>query len=126
MQSSLTPYRFCFQQQEQLSATRIDALSCIKSVQACVAGLLKSLGATERLVRMAHWDVLETLLARAGACIADSSAYPNGERIEEREAFMRLHLEFTLVTWLGTHAADASELASARRCLRQLQARSHA
>ena len=120
MQSSTTPLYQCSPEQ-LLSATQVDALACINAAQRRVADVLFRVGATERLVRMAHSDLLETLLARAGACIAQSPGYPAEGQGNSRVTFMTLHLELTLATWLGTNANTPQELAAARRCLQVLR-----
>lgn len=126
MQTFVTSYQYRVEQQEQLSSTHIDTLSCIKATQDRVARELQRAGASERLIKLAHWDLLETLLARASACIASSASYPDEAQQGMREPYLRLHLELALATWLGKNAHDGVEVSAARRCIRLLQATANA
>lgn len=123
MQPSTTQFKFHPEQELQLQAMRVDALACINAAQRRVADVLFQVGASERMVRMALSDLLETLLARAGACIATSEGFPQAAHRNARCAYLTLHLEQSLAAWLRSNARDAREEAAATRCLSALQYR---
>ena len=111
-----------FQHSQELlaRATQLDALSCIHASQTRVCQVLFQVGASERLIRLAHSDLLETLMARASTFLSQDAAYPARSPLKLRERFMVAHLELSLATWLQLHAQDDQEVLSTDLCLRVL------
>ena len=111
-----------FQHSQELlaQATQLDALACIHAAQSRVCRVLFQVGASERLIRLARSDLLETLLARASTFLSQDPAYPARGPLKFRERFMVAHLEISLASWLQMHAWDAHEVLSTGLCLRVL------
>lgn len=105
-------------------ATQLDALSCINAAQRRVSAVLLQAGAGERLMRLAHADLIETLLARACILIAQDQSYPAAALGSLRERFLVAHLEHSLAQWLAQQACNQTEAIAAKRCIRVLSDRS--
>ena len=91
-------------------ATRVDALACIHVAQHQAADALFRSGATERLVRMATSDIVESLLAKAIAVIGADQQFCSIVSAGVREAFIEAHLRAALASWLMTNARSVQEL----------------
>jgi hypothetical protein len=86
-----------------------EALSAVAKAQATVQQTMLSVGAGERLARLAKADLIETLLMRASAVIKEDVAYSKLATIQHRGVFLALHLEMALVSWVGAYAETEAE-----------------
>lgn len=106
-----------------LRDTQTDALACIHRVQLSVAEALQRQGQGERLSRLSHADIVESLLVKASRVIAQDPTYGQLAHKPLKESFLEAHLRVALLGWLESHVQGASELKAlqgARRVLYQL------
>lgn len=106
-----------------LQETQTDALACIHRVQLSVADALRRQGQGERLSRLSHADIVESLLVKASRVIAQDASYSQLTHKPLQENFLEAHLRVALLGWLESHVRGTPELKAlqgARRVLYQL------